>query len=109
MSMRSRGEGKAKSTKSRVLSDPMDTMSLGAAKTKPMGAAEGFACGGKMKKGGGIPFGKDYEGDVKKKRERLDSKAFKAPGARFAEGGLVKSSKAINGVAQKGLTKGKNV
>lgn len=73
MSMKSRGTGKAKKTISKVLSDPMDKMSVGRATSK--GDVPGF------KKGGKIPFGKDFIKDAKKKQEPNKTKAFKAGGS----------------------------
>lgn len=105
MSMASRGQGKARDTKSRKVSLASDKMSVGPATSKS--GIPGFKAGGCMKKGG-IPFGKDFEKDVKKKEERNVSKAFKAPGARFAKGGKVSGS-AVNGIAQRGRTRGKMV
>jgi len=53
MSMRSRGNGKAKKTISKVLSDPMDKMSVGRATSK--GGIPGLKCGGKAyAKGGSV-------------------------------------------------------
>ena len=96
MSMKSRGTGKAKKTISKVLSDPMDKMSVGRATSK--GAVPGF------KKGGKIPFGKDFIKDAKKKQEPNKSEAFKAPGARFAKGGSVTRA---DGCISKAHTKGR--
>ena len=91
MSMKSRGTGKAKKTISKVLSDPMDKMSVGRATSK--GDVPGF------KKGGKIPFGKDFIKDAKKKQEPNKTKAF-------AKGGSVTRA---DGCISKAHTKGKIV
>ena len=74
--MKSRGVGKAKKTISKVLSDPMDKMSVGRATSK--GDVPGF------KKGGKIPFGKDFIKDAKK-----DDKKMACGGKAYAKGGSV--------------------
>ena len=90
MSMKSRGNGKAKKTISKVLSDPMDKMSVGKASSK--GAIPGF------KKGGTIPFGKDFSKDAKK-----DDKKMACGGKAYAKGGSVTRA---DGCVSKGHTKG---
>jgi hypothetical protein len=51
MSMKSRGNGKAKKTVSKVLSDPMDKMSVGRASSKS--AIPGFKKGGSVTRADG--------------------------------------------------------
>ena len=89
--MKSRGNGKAKKTVSKVISNPLDKMSVGKASSK--GAIPGF------KKGGKIPFGKDFIKDAKKKQEPNKTKAF-------AKGGSVTRA---DGCISKAHTKGKMV
>ena len=58
LSMPSRGQGKAKNTTSKKISNPMDRMSVGAASSKGPGIP-GLKCGGKAKgyKSGGVVDG----------------------------------------------------
>jgi hypothetical protein len=94
--MKSRGNGKAKKTVSKVLSDPMDKMSVGKASSK--GDVPGF------KKGGKIPFGKDFKKDAKKDAKKDDAK-MACGGKAYAKGGSVTRA---DGCISKGHTKGKS-
>jgi len=66
MTMKSRGQGIAKKTPSKKISNPMNKMSIGAATTQ--GDVTGMSCGGKMKgynKGGKVVDGCAQRGHTK--------------------------------------------